>query len=191
MQEWAEVHRLFYRENRSKPEIAERLGMSRTTVYRLLAPQGAAPLRATGAIVARSPQTQDHRSPAARRQLRRDHDRQGLSGKGPLRVPLSGRTSANDLSAGRDWPHRLVGAAASGPCRQGPFSARSTASSPPFRTPPPMRSCSASTRRYRTLGRLDRLPRTPRRDPREARLDNDASIVEPRRPPRRQACTTR
>lgn len=37
MQEWAEVHRLFYRENRSKAEIAERLGMSRTTVYRLLA----------------------------------------------------------------------------------------------------------------------------------------------------------
>jgi transposase len=37
VQEWAEVHRLFHRENRSKAEIATRLGMSRTTVYRLLA----------------------------------------------------------------------------------------------------------------------------------------------------------
>lgn len=37
MQEWAEVHRLFHRESCSKAEIADRLGMSRTTVYRLLA----------------------------------------------------------------------------------------------------------------------------------------------------------
>lgn len=37
MHEWAEVHRLFHRERLSKAEIAERLGMSRTTVYRLLA----------------------------------------------------------------------------------------------------------------------------------------------------------
>lgn len=36
VQEWAEVHRLFHRERRSKAEIASRLGMSRTTVYRLL-----------------------------------------------------------------------------------------------------------------------------------------------------------
>lgn len=36
VQEWAEVHRLFYRENCSKAEIASKLGMSRTTVYRLL-----------------------------------------------------------------------------------------------------------------------------------------------------------
>lgn len=36
MQEWAEVHRLFHRERYSKAEIANRLGMSRTTVYRLL-----------------------------------------------------------------------------------------------------------------------------------------------------------
>jgi transposase len=36
VQEWAEVHRLFQREKRSKAEIATRLGMSRTTVYRLL-----------------------------------------------------------------------------------------------------------------------------------------------------------
>jgi transposase len=35
--EWAEVHRLFHREKCSKAEIAARLGMSRTTVYRLLA----------------------------------------------------------------------------------------------------------------------------------------------------------
>ena len=37
MQEWAEVHRLFHREKCSKAEIGDRLGMSRTTVYRLLA----------------------------------------------------------------------------------------------------------------------------------------------------------
>ncbi|MCA1677967.1 MAG: IS21 family transposase [Actinobacteria bacterium] len=37
VQEWAEVHRLFHRENRSKADIADQLGMSRTTVYRLLA----------------------------------------------------------------------------------------------------------------------------------------------------------
>ena len=37
MQEWAEVHRLFHRESCSKAEIADRLGMSRTTDYRLLA----------------------------------------------------------------------------------------------------------------------------------------------------------
>lgn len=37
VQEWAEVHRLFHREKCSKAEIADRLGMSRTTVYRLLA----------------------------------------------------------------------------------------------------------------------------------------------------------
>ncbi|MGH2788769.1 MAG: helix-turn-helix domain-containing protein [Actinomycetota bacterium] len=37
VQEWAEVHRLFQREKCPKAEIAERLGMSRTTVYRLLA----------------------------------------------------------------------------------------------------------------------------------------------------------
>jgi transposase len=37
VQEWAEVHRLFHRQNCSKAEIASRLGMSRTTVYRLLA----------------------------------------------------------------------------------------------------------------------------------------------------------
>jgi transposase len=36
VQEWAEVHRLFHRERCSKAEIANRLGMSRTTVYRLL-----------------------------------------------------------------------------------------------------------------------------------------------------------
>ena len=36
MQEWAEVHRLFHREKCPKAEIADRLGMSRTTVYRLL-----------------------------------------------------------------------------------------------------------------------------------------------------------
>jgi transposase len=36
VQEWAEVHRLFHREKVSKAEIASRLGMSRTTVYRLL-----------------------------------------------------------------------------------------------------------------------------------------------------------
>ena len=35
--EWAEVHRLVHREKCSKAEIAARLGMSRTTVYRLLA----------------------------------------------------------------------------------------------------------------------------------------------------------
>jgi transposase len=39
VQEWAEVHRLFHREKRSKAEIASQLGMSRTTVYRLLALQ--------------------------------------------------------------------------------------------------------------------------------------------------------
>lgn len=37
VQEWAEVHRLFHREKCSKAEIGDRLGMSRTTVYRLLA----------------------------------------------------------------------------------------------------------------------------------------------------------
>jgi transposase len=36
VQEWAEVHRLFHRERCSKAEIGCRLGMSRTTVYRLL-----------------------------------------------------------------------------------------------------------------------------------------------------------
>jgi transposase len=36
VQEWAEVHRLFHRQKRSKAEIATQLGMSRTTVYRLL-----------------------------------------------------------------------------------------------------------------------------------------------------------
>jgi transposase len=36
VQEWAEVHRLFHRESCSKAEIASKLGMSRTTVYRLL-----------------------------------------------------------------------------------------------------------------------------------------------------------
>jgi transposase len=36
VQEWAEVHRLFHREKCSKAEIAAKLGMSRTTVYRLL-----------------------------------------------------------------------------------------------------------------------------------------------------------
>ena len=37
VQEWAEVHRLFHREKRTKAEIATKLGMNRTTVYRLLA----------------------------------------------------------------------------------------------------------------------------------------------------------
>jgi transposase len=36
VQEWAEVHRLFHRERVSKTSIAERLGMSRNTVTRLL-----------------------------------------------------------------------------------------------------------------------------------------------------------
>ena len=36
VQEWAEVHRLFHREDLSKTEIARRLGMSRNTVTRLL-----------------------------------------------------------------------------------------------------------------------------------------------------------
>lgn len=36
VQEWAEVHRLFHREDLSKSEIAGRLGMSRNTVTRLL-----------------------------------------------------------------------------------------------------------------------------------------------------------
>jgi transposase len=40
VQEWAEVHRLFHREKRSKAEIAARLGTSRTTVYRLLSLKG-------------------------------------------------------------------------------------------------------------------------------------------------------
>ncbi|MDQ4058821.1 MAG: IS21 family transposase [Actinomycetota bacterium] len=35
--EWAEVHRLFHRQKCSKAEIAAKLAMSRTTVYRLLA----------------------------------------------------------------------------------------------------------------------------------------------------------
>jgi hypothetical protein len=34
--DWAEVHRLFERERRSKSAIAKRLGMSRPTVIRLL-----------------------------------------------------------------------------------------------------------------------------------------------------------
>jgi len=34
--DWAEVHRLFEREGLSKKHISERLGMSRTTVHRLL-----------------------------------------------------------------------------------------------------------------------------------------------------------
>lgn len=34
--DWAEVHRLFYREGWSKADIAEKLGMSRNTVTRLL-----------------------------------------------------------------------------------------------------------------------------------------------------------
>ncbi|MCY4367860.1 MAG: helix-turn-helix domain-containing protein [bacterium] len=34
--DWAEVHRLFHREGLSKSRIAERLGMSRNTVARLL-----------------------------------------------------------------------------------------------------------------------------------------------------------
>lgn len=33
MQERGEVHRLFHQEGRSKAEIADRLGMSRTTVW--------------------------------------------------------------------------------------------------------------------------------------------------------------
>ncbi|MCA1735712.1 MAG: IS21 family transposase [Actinobacteria bacterium] len=36
MHDWAEVHRLFHREDWSKTEIAEKLGMSRNTVNRLL-----------------------------------------------------------------------------------------------------------------------------------------------------------
>lgn len=36
MQDWAEVHRLFHREGWSKTDIAEKLGMSRNTVARLL-----------------------------------------------------------------------------------------------------------------------------------------------------------
>jgi len=36
VQEWAEVHRLFHREDLSKTEIGRRLGMSRNTVARLL-----------------------------------------------------------------------------------------------------------------------------------------------------------
>lgn len=36
VQEWAEVHRLFHREKCPKADIAAQLGMSRTTVYRLL-----------------------------------------------------------------------------------------------------------------------------------------------------------
>jgi transposase len=39
VQEWAEVHRWFHREKRSKAEIAAQLRTSRTTVYRLLALQ--------------------------------------------------------------------------------------------------------------------------------------------------------
>ena len=37
MEDWAEVQRLFHREGLSKRHIARRLGMSRTTVIRLLA----------------------------------------------------------------------------------------------------------------------------------------------------------
>ncbi len=36
VQDWAEVHRLFHRDGLNKSQIAERLGMSRTTVYELL-----------------------------------------------------------------------------------------------------------------------------------------------------------
>ncbi len=36
VQDWAEVHRLFHREGLNKSQIAQRLGMSRTTVYGLL-----------------------------------------------------------------------------------------------------------------------------------------------------------
>jgi DNA-binding transcriptional regulator LsrR (DeoR family) len=37
VEDWAEVHRLFYREGMAKAAIARRLGMSRNTVDRLLA----------------------------------------------------------------------------------------------------------------------------------------------------------
>ncbi len=37
VQDWAEVHRLFHREGWAIAQIAERLGMSRNTVMRLLA----------------------------------------------------------------------------------------------------------------------------------------------------------
>ena len=57
MQEWAEVHRLFHRESCSKAEIADRLGMSRTTVYRLLALRESRPHTSVApGIVARPPQ---------------------------------------------------------------------------------------------------------------------------------------
>ena len=36
VQDWAEVHRLFHREGWAKTKIAEKLGMSRNTVVRLL-----------------------------------------------------------------------------------------------------------------------------------------------------------
>jgi IS30 family transposase len=36
VQDWAEVHRLFHREHWTKTAIAEKLGMSRNTVDRLL-----------------------------------------------------------------------------------------------------------------------------------------------------------
>ncbi len=68
MQEWAEVHRLFHREKCSKAEIGDRLGMSRTTVYRLLAlTEPPTYERGQPALAAGSPQGHDRRAAVRRR----------------------------------------------------------------------------------------------------------------------------
>jgi hypothetical protein len=116
VQEWAEVHRLFHRERCPKAEIAERLGKSRTTVYRLLAlkeppqyereqrPSLLDPHKAKiGELLAL-----DAEAPASvvidhlRRQGYQggDHDPQGLPSEDPLRVPARPGTPAHQLPPG-------------------------------------------------------------------------------------------
>jgi len=100
VQERAEVHRLFHRERCPKAAIAERLGMSRTTVYRLLALTE--PPRYNESCDRRCSIATRPRSPSWGA-----HDPQGLPTENPRRVSARPGTPAHQLPPGEighgDW----------------------------------------------------------------------------------------
>lgn len=136
VQDWAEVQRLFHREGVSKRHIARRLGMSRTTVIRLLAlpePPRYKRRRAgsqldpyrdeIAAMLAADPTVA---ATVILEHLRRSGYRGGITilegprGEGPPRVHRRPGLPAHQLSAGRDRPARLVAHRPPDPGRQGP-----------------------------------------------------------------------
>ena len=183
-----EVQRLFHREGLSKAGIARRLGMSRTTVIRLLALGG--PPRYARDEGSRRPLRRQMR-PARHRgrcpatvileRLRRSGYRGGITSsrstsRGCARVPRRPGVPAHDVPARRDRPARRRRPAYW--CRwarRGPRGVRSRAHAAPL-------GCACGRLHARSDGRgpvhrAPRLPPSPRRRARADRHDNDASIV--------------